>query len=194
MAPDIIQPDTFKRRGPPRLVLFSGPPGVGKSSLSYRLARQTGWSIFPKDQFDRSLQRLNLGNYPRFTAYEMMFDLVELNLRNRVSVILDAVFPIENFRYQAKDLTEQCGAEFFAIVCYCSDHALWRKRLENRPEMVRGWIPAGWGEALQVESYYQAWTLPHLYLDAVHPFDHNFKTLLDYVLPNSNFEDVVVEA
>ncbi len=183
MAADVSQPDTSKKLDPPRLVLFSGPPGVGKSSLSYQLARQTGWPIFPKDQFDRSLQRLNLGYFPRSTAYKMMFDLAELNLRHRVSVILDAVFPLEDFRHQAKDFTEQRGAEFLAIVCKCSDRALWRTRLEQRPEMVRGWTPVGWDEALRVESYYQPWTLPHLLLDAIHPFDHNFKTLLNYVLP-----------
>lgn len=35
------------------LVLFSGPPGVGKSTLSYRLANELGWGIITKDQIER---------------------------------------------------------------------------------------------------------------------------------------------
>ena len=41
----------------PLLVLFSGPPGTGKSSLSYFLARERAWPILSKDQFDRVLEQ-----------------------------------------------------------------------------------------------------------------------------------------
>jgi hypothetical protein len=68
------------------------------------------------------------------------------------------------------------------LVCYCDDPDLWRRRIETRPEMVPGWTPADWVEARRVAESYEAWTSPHLLLDAVDPFDCNLDWLLRYVL------------
>src|SRR5579859_1996871 len=111
------------------LVLFSGPPGVGKSRLSYRLSRHTGWAVFSKDQFDRTFKTLEIGDYPRIAAYHLMLDLADLNVSNGASVILDAVFPMEGFRQRARSITETRGARFCPVVCQCSDEAIWQHRV-----------------------------------------------------------------
>jgi predicted kinase len=176
--PDLVQTAVAA----PRLVLFSGPPGVGKSALSYALSRQTGWAVIAKDGLDRTLKTLEAGAWSPSTAYQLMLDVAELNVRNGVSVILDAVFPRGGFRQQAVDIAARPDAQFRAVVCYCSDPDLWRRRIEARPEMVPGWTPADWVEARRVAANYEAWTSPHLLLDAVDPFESNLDRLLRYVL------------
>jgi len=161
---------------PPRLVLFSGPPGMGKSALSYRLSRETGWAVLSKDGVDQGLKVCPA--CPPVAGYDVMFSLAALNLGNGASVILDAVFGLPDFRRRAIDLAARYGARFHAIACFCSDHELWRRRVESRPEAVRGWTPADWAEAERVAGYYQPWTSPHLTLDAAWPFEHNVALLL----------------
>lgn len=165
---------------PPQLVLFSGPPGVGKSALSYRLSRETGWAVLSKDGVDQGLKVCPA--CPPVVGYEVMFSLAELNLGNGASVILDAVFGLPDFRRRAIDLAARYGARFHAVVCSCSDRELWRRRVEGRPEAVRGWTPADWAEAEHVAGYYQPWTSPHLALDAARPFEHNAALLLAAVM------------
>jgi predicted kinase len=111
-----------------------------------------------------------------------MLDVADLNLRNEVSVILDAVFPRGGFRQQAMEIATRHDAQFRAVVCSCSDPDRWRRRIEARPEMVPGWTPADWAEARRVAASYEAWTSPHLLLDAVNPFECNHDRLLRYVL------------
>ncbi len=161
---------------PPRLVLFSGPPGVGKSALSYRLSREMGWAVLSKDGVDQGLKVCPA--CPPVAGYEVMFSLAELNLGNGASIILDAVFGLPDFRRRAAGLAGHYGVRFHAIVCFCSDRELWRRRGERRPEAVRGWTPADWAEAERVAGYYQSWALSHLALDAARPFEHNVALLL----------------
>jgi len=165
----------------PHLVLFSGPPGVGKSALSYRLSRETGWAVLSKDGVDQGLKVCAPPCTP-VAGYEVMFSLAELNLGNGASVILDAVFGMHGFRQRARELASRYGAEFHAVVCSCSDRALWRRRVETRLETVRGWTPADWAEVERVAGYYEPWAMSHLALDAVHPFEHNVALLLAAII------------
>src|SRR4051794_36422368 len=80
------------------LILFSGPPGVGKSSLSYKLARDTGIAILTKDQIERTLINSKLASDTGRLAYDLLFETAEFNLQRGASVILDAVFGTNNIR------------------------------------------------------------------------------------------------
>ncbi len=163
------------------VVLFSGPPGVGKSALSYRLSRETGWAALSKDAVAQGLKVCS-GGCSSVAGYEVMFSLAELNLGNGASIILDAVFGLQDFRGRAMDLAARYDARFHAVVCSCSDRDLWRRRIEGRTEAVRGWTPANWAEVERVAGYYEPWTTRSLALDAADPFERNVALLLATVV------------
>ena len=108
---------------------------------------------------------------PPTLAYELLLGAAQLTLRNGVSTILDAVFPLPGYREQARRLAAEVHAWFLAVVCWCSDRALWQRRVTRPTGDGGGWTPADWAEVQRVESYYQSWTEPHLLLDAAAPFE-----------------------
>jgi len=164
-----------------RLVLFSGPPGVGKSTLSSALSRHTAWAVIAKDGLDRTLESCAPAAWSPLTAYRLMLDLADLNLRNGASLILDAVFPKAEFRQEAREIAARHKALFHAVVCHCSDLDLWRRRVAERPMMVAGWTPADWAEAHRVAQTYEPWTGPHLLLDAGDPLQANIDRVVQHV-------------
>ncbi len=164
----------------PKLILFSGLPGTGKSTLSYALSQQTGWSILSKDLVDNAYKSSTDPNTPWY-SYALLFDYANLNLKNGSTVILDAVFTYQRLRDNVFRLAQQYNAKVYPIVCTCSNEEIWEKRIRTRPEMVENWTPADWNEVLRVQRNFDSWKEPHLILDSIHAFDTNFAQLVQYI-------------
>jgi predicted kinase len=96
-----------------------------------------------------------------------------------VGVVLDAVFPREEFRLQAGDIAARHGARFCPIHCCCSEAGLWRARMESRVQYVPRWTPVGWDEVRRLQGEYEPWDAGvALFVDAVNPFPENLERVL----------------
>lgn len=49
------------------------------------------------------------------------------------------------------------NAHFQAIVCYCSDEALWRSRMQEHIKYVPGWTAVDWQEVEHLRPLYDPW-------------------------------------
>jgi len=161
------------------LVVIGGLPGTGKSTLGYRLARERGWALLSKDQINRSMVQVDVVDF--WVGYEVMFGLARLNLRNGVSVVLDAVFRLERLRAQAARVAEECAAAFASVECSCSDGDTWQERVASRPAMVDGWTPVDWEGIQRIQKRYAAWQPPFLALDATDPLETNYRRLIEHL-------------
>ncbi|HXW47594.1 MAG TPA: AAA family ATPase, partial [Streptosporangiaceae bacterium] len=106
-----------------RLVVFSGVPGTGKSTLSDAVGRRLGIPVFAVDWLLGSLTPF--GGYHMDAAWdmgpEMLTTLAVRQLALGQSAILD--FPTEDQanRTRWRTLAHQAGADFKVILCVCSD-------------------------------------------------------------------------
>src|SRR5512139_3913198 len=116
-----------------QLIVFTGLPGAGKSSMAEAVARELGIPVFAKDWLEATLIRCALqpakGGPPLGSAgYQLLTTLAERQLQLSQSVILDSVASTLSMRAEWRTLALAYQAGWSVIECICSDEAAHRDR------------------------------------------------------------------
>jgi predicted kinase len=165
----------------PVLILFSGLPGCGKTSLARAVAPSLHLPLFTKDRVQRVLRDEAPGT-PLIVGYHLLLDQADEQLGLGTSVILDAVFPRAGFRQAAMQIAARQGATPRAIECICSDEALWRARMVDRVEYAPGWQPLGWAEVERLRVEWEPWPPGATHVaDSIRPLEQNLTEVLNYI-------------
>ena len=165
------------------LVVVSGLPGTGKSTVAEHIARAIGAAHLSKDIFEAALWRSGITRESGagWAAYEQLGAVAEAQLRVGLPVVLDSVTPNESIRSAWRDIAARTGARFLAIECVCSDESVHRSRLDGRRRNISGWPEVTWEQVVEVRSRYEPWTADRLVLDAAAPMNDNLASAEAYV-------------
>lgn len=173
--------DARPAAGRTRLVVFSGVPGVGKSTLADAVGARLGVPVFSGDWLLGALTPFGGRHLDHMMdiGAELLTTLATRQLMLGQSAILD--FPVEDVATRARwhSLAERAGARFDAIRCVCRDPAVHRARVEGRVRGIPGWHDAGdWANVTQRTAAFPPWESPVLTVDTAQPRD----TIVDAVL------------
>ncbi len=164
------------------LILFSGLPGTGKTVLARIVARHLHIPLLAKDRIQSALRVRGLADRTTPDGYHLMFDLANEQLSLGVSVVLDAVFPMEGFRLAARDIACRNSANFCPIHCYCSDQSVWRERMKGREQYVPNWTPVGWEAVERLQATYEPWDPETtLFVDSLNDLEDNLVLVMDWI-------------
>ena len=165
------------------LLVFTGLPGCGKTTLARHDCPSIGIPIFSKDRVQSALVQQNLA--PRATAdgYLLILNLAEEQLSLGVSCILDAVFPLPGFRQSLQEIAARHGARLRVVHCLCSNEAIWQKRMQGREQFHDHWTPVGWEEVERLRAIYEPWPklTSTLEVDAINDPDQNLRKVLTWL-------------
>lgn len=142
----------FKLEGFTVLYIFSGLPGVGKSTLAQALAKATGACYLRIDTIEQGLRDLcdvKVEGEGDRLAYRIAKD----NLKQGISVIGDSTNPIELTRGEWRQVAIESGVSFIDIEIVCSDKVEHQHRVETRDVGIAGLELPDW-QQIQLREYH----------------------------------------
>jgi predicted kinase len=163
------------------LVIFSGLPGTGKSTLADRLARKLRWPLLRIDDV--------IGDVPEDAGIafwdsrvKILLDLVDTQLALGLDVVADSVF-MNMDRHHAQELARKYHARFLPIHVFVSDDKIWEERVTARYNELNDNKVATWERVQHQREHFREWEpQTALFIDSINPVDQNFMKVLDFVV------------
>lgn len=162
-----------------KLIIFSGLPGTGKSTLSSRLARELQLPLLCIDDVIGVVPE-NPGIAFWDSRVQVLLDVVETQLALGLSTIVESVF-MNMDRYHAQELANKYQARFLPIYVYLSDENIWKERVTARYNDKQQNV-ASWENIQHQRQRFRDWdTGTALFVDSLHEVDRNYETVLNFV-------------
>ncbi|MFI8480096.1 AAA family ATPase [Pseudomonas sp. NPDC078700] len=138
------------------LIVFSGLPGTGKTTIASMLAQQTGALYLRIDTIEQTLRNSGvLAGEVGASGYKVANELAQSNLRFGTTVIADCVNPVAENRMEWANTAASAEAQLVNIEVICSNKSEHQRRVESRSSSIAGLTPPTWQSVMQHD--YQAW-------------------------------------
>jgi predicted kinase len=165
----------------PRLIVFSGLPGTGKSTLAGVTARNLDALWLRVDVVEAAIVKAGLPKSfeTGLAAYIADRDIADDHLRMGRTVVIDAVNAIEEARNMWRTLAVETGASLTFVEVTCSSSTEHRRRVETREPPTPPLPLPTWPEVVSRE--YVAWSEPILTIDTSEPLETCVAKILDHL-------------
>jgi predicted kinase len=168
------------------LVIFSGLPGTGKTTLAHLAAHKLRIPLLGIDDVVAAIpEHMSQHANPFWEdMIHILLNLVEFQLEQGFSVIVDSVFMGED-RHQAYEIASRQAAAFRPIYTHLSDEEIWRDRVQQRieefPLEIRDRV-ATWERIQEQRKYFWPWKSESaLFVDGVNTIETNLEQVLAFI-------------
>lgn len=144
------------------LIVFSGLPGTGKTTVSKALAAQRGAIYLRIDAIEQAMITAGAACIGP-AGYAVANAVAEANLLLGHSVVADCVNPVRDSRMAWRAVAARASVRLVDIHLTCSDAVEHRRRVEGRLADIPGHVLPNWAAVIRCE--FEARDDDHLLLD-----------------------------
>ncbi|MDH0646241.1 AAA family ATPase [Pseudomonas sp. GD03858] len=164
------------------LIVFSGLPGTGKTTIAKGLVDTIGAFYLRIDTIEQAIRNSGvLAQGVGRSGYMVANELALSNLDLGRTVIVDCVNPVIESRLAWSGISSRAGVRLMNIEVICSDKSEHQRRVETRLGDIPGLTPPTWQSVLDHE--YEAWAEPPFTIDtAVTSPDQAVSMLAEHLL------------
>jgi predicted kinase len=167
------------------LVVISGLPGVGKTTIARELSRATGAVHVRIDSIEQAMR--NAGWRVEGEGYRVAYAVAEDNLRLGRMVVADCVNPWPLTRSEWRAVADRAGVRAVDVEIVCSDANEHRRRIESRSADLTGHRLPTWSDV--IERDYHAWHVEPLVIDTARlNVEQSVRAILSVVSPTDSFQ------
>ncbi len=158
------------------LVLLTGLPGTGKSTIANRLARRIGASVLRTDEVrKRILDAPTYSEEEKELVYKATFLISEHLLRAKRNVIIDGTFYKRALRKRIYRIAAETRSDMTIVECTAPEWVIQRRM--KRREKRRGLSDADYGVYKKITAQYEPIEEHHIVLDTGKPLADNLNDL-----------------
>jgi len=143
------------------LIVLSGLPGTGKTTIAREVARAIAAVYLRIDSIEQVMAAA--GWRVEGEGYAVAQAVADDNLRLGRLVVADCVNPWPLTREAWRSVAERAGVETLDVEIVCSDAAVHRRRVDGRAADIPGHRVPTWQEV--VDRDYRAWDRDRLVID-----------------------------
>ncbi|WP_456474754.1 AAA family ATPase [Candidatus Pyrohabitans sp.] len=163
------------------LVLITGLPGTGKSTIAMHLARRLRATVLRTDVI-----RKQLFPEPKYTeeekelVYKVTFMIAEYLLRAGKNVILDGTFYRRSLRERVYRLARAARTKLIIVECSAPEFVV-RQRMEARAKKKNLPTDADFDVYLKIRSQFEPLRRPRVIVDTSNPLEENLAEIMRYI-------------
>lgn len=160
------------------LVLISGLPATGKSTVARMIAREINARVLRTDEIRKAIiKKPEYSEREKDIVYSAMLLIADELLKNNINVVLDATFYKKELRERAKKIAKRNKKKFLIVETVCNEKVV-KERMRKRKKNLKSVSDADFDVYKKIKKEFEEIEEEHVVVDTYYLSKREIRKML----------------